>query len=516
MPFLLTILGCGGSTAPVIQPEPIPKPIVVVPTEVPPIVKVIAPKPPSQIVIKSVEYDFKEMKIIWYSSNEDNFKSYSLFQYFENPKNAIKLKVYNSIDDTTFVLNSFDPTKKNNFYLVNENISKLKTKGDVKSNIVETNKPQSSTLFEAQYSNDLFIKWTMNKDNDFSYYEILRSNNQDMKEAISVKTITIRGDTSYIMPMVSVHFYQILTKDKWGLKSLSNIIKGDVLVNALGEQFPLIETRVVDLSNRKLVGNIPKDIAKLINLKTLKLNNNFLNGSIPSFIYQMKNLEYINLSNNSLNGTISPKIESLSNLKELWISDNDFSGKLPVQIGQLKKLVYLNFSKNYFEGTIPESIGSLKELKYLNGWSNNLSGFLPASLGDLKQLEFLSFGSNALIGEIPPELGNAKKLKSIGLFENKFMGEIPENLTSLPSLTYLGLFNNNLEGPIPDTLLSKGRLSYLKLNNNNFTEINHDLLCKSGLNWDNNVFYDLSKNNIANIDNKCVHGIIFNEIYNSY
>ena len=63
MPFLLIIIGCGGSTAPVIQSEPIPKTIVVSPTEVPSIVKVVAPKPPSQIVIKSVEYDLKEMKI---------------------------------------------------------------------------------------------------------------------------------------------------------------------------------------------------------------------------------------------------------------------------------------------------------------------------------------------------------------------------------------------------------------------------------------------------------------------
>jgi Leucine-rich repeat (LRR) protein len=516
MSFLLTLIGCGGSTTPVIQPEPIPKQIVVVPTEVINTVKVIAPKPPSQILIKSVEYDLNEMKIIWYKSNEDNFKSYSLFQYFENPKSAIELKVYNSINDTIFVLNSFDPTKRNNFYVVNENISKLKTKGDTKSNIIEMNKPQSSTLFEVQYSNDLIIKWTMNGDNDFGYYEILKSINQDMAEAISVKKVIDREDTSYVIPMNSVYFYQILTEDRWGLKSFSNIVKGDVLINALGEKLSLIETRSVDLSNRNLVGNIPKDIAKLINLKTLKLNNNFLDGPIPSFIYQMKNLEFINLSNNSFNGTISSEIESLSNLKELWISNNEFSGKIPVQIGQLRKLVYLNFSKNDFEGTIPESIGSLKELKYLNGWSNNLTGFLPASLGDLNQLEFLSFGSNALFGEIPPNLGDAKKLKSIGLFENKFIGTIPEELASLPLLTYLGLFDNNLDGAMPDSFFRKGRLSYLKLNNNNFTDLDNELICKSGINWDNDVFFDISKNNIANTNNKCAHGIDFHEIYNSY
>jgi Leucine-rich repeat (LRR) protein len=201
------------------------------------------------------------------------------------------------------------------------------------------NKPQSSTLFEVQYSNDLIIKWTMNGDNDFGYYEILKSINQNMAEAISVKKVIDREDTSYVIPMNSVYFYQILTEDRWGLKSFSNIVKGDVVINALGEKLSLIETKSVDLSNRNLVGNIPKDIAKLINLKTLKLNNNFLDGPIPSFIYQMKNLEFINLSNNSFNGTISSEIESLSNLKELWISNNEFSVKMILKAQFLSRLV---------------------------------------------------------------------------------------------------------------------------------------------------------------------------------
>ena len=57
---------------------------------------------------------------------------------------------------------------------------------------------------------------------------------------------------------------------------------------------------------------------------------------------------------------------------------------------------------------------------------------------------------------------------------------------------------------------------YLKLNNNNFTDLDNELICKSGINWDNDVFFDISKNHIYNTNNKCAHGIDFHEIYNSY
>ncbi len=513
---IFLLINCGGTTAPTVLVEPVKsniiEPIINKQIEV----VISPPKPPSSLPIKSVEYDLENMIIIWNKTRDTNFVSYTLYHYIDVPEDAEILETFDNINDTSFTLQTFNPTQKNTFYVVNENRYELKTKGRSRSNKIEIIKPNKAILFDMEYSKDLFIKWTMNHDYDFDHYEVLRSKQIDMGENVVVKKIFNKRDTSIVIPMDTVFYYQIKTLDKWGLESLSNIVKGDILVDVLGKQFSLIETRVIDFSFKNIVGEIPNDISILTNLTTLKLNNNFFTGSIPSFIYKMENLEFINLNHNYLSGSISPDIGFLSNLKELWIAENQLSGKLPVQIGQLNNLMYLNISKNKFQGTIPESIGNLKKLKYLNGWNNNFSGFLPLTIGDLENLEFLSFGSNSLIGEIPIELGNAKKLESIGLFENNLIGSIPRELSELPNLKYLGLFDNELDGFIPESLFIKGFLTYLKLDKNNFSELNHELICRSGFNWDNSVFFDVSNNHIPKEKNRCHHGLIFHEIYNSY
>ena len=509
--ILLFTIGCGGTTPPIVKPEPI---AIIIP-EVIPVVEVI-PEQPNPISIRSIDYNLDAMKITWEKSNEGDFKSYTLYRSLDSSESNEMIKVFTSILDTTFSLQSFDPTLKNLFRIDIENGSNLVSEGIQKSNTLETLAPSTSKLFEVTYQNDLEMRWTMNNDIDFNYYEILKSRDSEMISITSVKKLKKQKDTLYILPMDSIFFYKIRVKDKWGLESFSNIIKGDITVNALNTEFSLIETKVLDLSNQKVFGPFPEEISQLLNLSVLRLNNNFLNGSIPESIYKLKKLKVLNLSHNSLTGELSSKISSLVALEELWIGDNNLAGKIPFQIGELENLAYFNFSKNKFEGQIPESIGHLKNLKYLNGWKNRLNGLLPSTLGDLDRLEFFSLGDNQLTGEIPPELGDAKSLKSIGLFENQLIGKIPKEISELPKLEYLGLFSNNLDGIIPDSLFRKGTLVYLNLNNNNLTDLNQDLICKSGYNWENTIFYDISKNNLPEVENKCSHGVLFHQIYNSY
>lgn len=514
--YIFLLINCGGTTAPTVLVEPdkpvIKEPIINRAIEV----NISPPKAPASVSIRSVDYDLEKMLVKWNKTVDTNFVSYTLYRYTDLPEKVEILKIFEKITDTSFALQIFNPTKKNTFYIVSENKYGLKTKGKSGSNAIETNKPMEPILLEMEYSKDLFIKWIMNDDYDFDHYEILKSKHISMEENVVLRKIFDKKDTSLVISMDTVFYYQVKTLDKWGLESSSNVIKGDIFVDVFGKQFSLIETKTIDLSYKNIVGEIPNDLSILTNLKILKLNNNFFTGPVPSFIYKMKHLKYINLSHNSLSGFLSTDIGFLSSLRELWIADNQFSGILPAQIGQLKNLTHLNISKNKFQGTIPESIGNLNNLKYLNAWNNNLSGFLPSTLGNLESIEFLSFGSNSLIGEIPIELGNAKKLKSIGLFENKLIGSIPQELAELPSLKYLGLFDNELDGLIPDSLFSKGSLNYLKLNKNNFSDINHDIICKSGINWENDTFFDFSDNHLPMLSSECKHGIIFYEIYNSY
>ena len=513
LPFLLLVLSCGGATAPVIQPEPIPVAIVI--SEVIPTVEVI-PKPPIPIAIKSVEYDLEEMIVTWEMSTESDFKSYTLYRLLNGSDSIKFVNNFTSIEDTAFSLKSFDPTIKNIFYIVIENLSNLETKGQERYNPIESLKPAYSTLFEIEYKSILKIRWSINHDLDFSHYDILRSKDQKMLNGKHVKKIENKTDTMFVIPMDSSYYYQVRTVDKWGLVSLSNIVRGDISISVFDTEFSLIETKVLDLSNKKIFGPIPIGIGGLFNLSILRLNNNFFTGPIPESIYDLKQLKVLNLSHNTLSGELSPKIYQLAQLEELWIGDNQLSGVIPYQLGKLSSLKYLNFSNNQFSGHIPESIVGLENLRYFNGWKNNLTGFLPAEFGELKKLEFLSLGDNQITGEIPPELGNAKKLKSIGLFENQLIGKIPQEISFLLELDYLGLFSNNLEGEIPDHLFKKGSLSYLKLNNNNLDEIDHDLICKSGYNWENSVLFDISKNNLPVYNTECIHSSSFHEIYHSY
>ena len=120
------------------------------------------------------------------------------------------------------------------------------------------------------------------------------------------------------------------------------------------------------------------------------------------------------------------------------------------------------------------------------------------------------------MGHIPKELGNARRLKSIGLFENELTGPIPDEITILPKLTYLGLFNNQLDGSVTDQLLKKGKMSYLRLNNNQFSDIDHDTMCRSGYNWENSIYFDVSKNEFEDPLPVCYHNSTFHKIYSSY
>ena len=66
----------------------------------------------------------------------------------------------------------------------------------------------------------------------------------------------------------------------------------------------------MSLSHNQLLGEIPKEIGKLINLHQFDLSNNQLIGEIPKEIGKLTNLEYLFLNNNQL-------FESIKEVQEL-------------------------------------------------------------------------------------------------------------------------------------------------------------------------------------------------------
>ena len=514
-PFLAMRLfwGCAGPPPP--APVPAPKPVAE-PAPKPVPVVVIPPSPPEAVSIQSVTYDRDQMIVKWQASSESDFRDYTVLSAKGADGTVDTLTKFMDPADTVFSLERFDPTLENWFWILVTNQSGLSTQGDRATHLLETQEPESSKLFSVEYDKDLKIRWSGNRDDDFLLYTIYQSRSEDMVGKLSIKELDQRKDTVYVLPMDSVYYYQIGVEDYWGLESLSNVVKGDFNIKVLDQEYSLISTTELDLSSRQIFGAIPREIGELINLTILRLHINFLSGTIPDEIWKLKQLRILNLSENQLSGETPTGIHKLVQLEELWLGDNNFSGQLPYQIFTLKHLTHLNVSDNEISGDISESIGSLEQLVYLNLWKNNISGFIPTELGELSKLEFLGLGENNLVGPIPKELGNARSLKSIGLFENGLTGPIPDEITILPKLTYLGVFNNQLDGSVNDQLLQKGKMSYLRLNNNQFSGIDHDTMCRSGYNWENPIYFDVSKNEFEDPLPVCYHNSTFHKIYSSY
>ena len=475
-------------------PEPEPDPVVEEKPEPIPIV-VIPPSPPEKTIVKNVIYDLDKMTINWESSLDSNFKQYTLLTSKGNSSQVDTLvKIFN-VKENSYHINQFDPTTPNWFWVRVTNISNLSSESDRVTHTLETKNPVETNLLPLEYDGLLRMRWNMNDDYDFFYYNIYQSRSGEIDSFIKTKTLNARKDTMFVLPMDSIYYYKIGVEDRWGLESYSNILKGDYLVDIWENKYSIINTRRLDLPSEKSINSIPLNIKNLLHLEELRLSNNTLSGNIPEHIFELNNIKVLDLSNNQLTGKIPAGISKLNNLEELWLSNNSFVGEIPYQIFTMENVTHLNLSDNNITGNISESIGNLKKLEYLNFWNNDIDGMIPVELGSLVKLEFLSLAGNKLKGEIPKELGNAISLKSIALFENRITGEIPDEITRLPYLEYLGLFDNMLEGEVSDELLSPFQLSYLRLDKNKLSTIDHDSMCRSGYNWDNMIYYNLTKNN---------------------
>jgi Leucine-rich repeat (LRR) protein len=60
----------------------------------------------------------------------------------------------------------------------------------------------------------------------------------------------------------------------------------------------------INLADNNLKGELPKEIASLVNLQELNLHKNYISGSIPSSIVALKELKILDISFNRLTGSI--------------------------------------------------------------------------------------------------------------------------------------------------------------------------------------------------------------------
>ena len=438
---------------------------------------------PQGVNIISVSYNVTEMTIEWEGATDQDFKEYKLLYSSIEGGDKDTLISYSDKSTTTHILTDFDPAHENWFWVDVLDIYGLNTLSGGMTNEID-DAPISSDLYPISLNDEFQIMWSKNNNDDFSSYKLYQSFAEDMSNQILVYETNYRTDTTFVLSVDVLKYYQLVVEDIWGIQSKSNIEIGDYEIKLWGKYYSIVNTIELNLIETQLTGNIPPEIGILINLTGLFLSYNYLQGEIPS------------------------EIENLINLTELHLGHNDLEGEIPPEIGNLVNLTYLSLWDNELTGSIPPEIGNLVNLTYLSLWDNELTGPIPPEIGDLNNLIFLSISENKINGQIPLELGNLIHLNSLGLFNNELTGSIPSEIGNLANLTYLGLFNNELTGGIPSEIWELKNMEFFRLENNQLINDIPESLCELDYNWSNTTFFNISNNQFYPPYPECVEKYI--------
>ncbi|PON33529.1 Serine/threonine protein kinase [Parasponia andersonii] len=224
---------------------------------------------------------------------------------------------------------------------------------------------------------------------------------------------------------------------------------------------------ILSLSNNKLRGNIPSDIANLSNLAGISWGNNKLSGSIPTSIGRLQKLQILGLHDNMLQQSIPLELCHLKRLSELYLRNNQLHGSIPTCLGNLSmSLRSLVLDYNELTSTIPSALWDLVYILYLGLSSNSLIGSIPVDIEKLNVVIEMDLSSNQLSGHIPSSIGGLQDMVNLSLANNNFEGSIPDSFGKLLSMERLDLSKNNLSGEIPKPLETILHLKYLNLSFN--------------------------------------------------
>jgi hypothetical protein len=86
---------------------------------------------------------------------------------------------------------------------------------------------------------------------------------------------------------------------------------------------------MIDLSNNRFSGPIPKTVGNLTALVMLNMSRNAFNGGIPDELGRLARIESLDLSWNNLTGGILREVVALTDLAWLNLSYNKLSGRIP-------------------------------------------------------------------------------------------------------------------------------------------------------------------------------------------
>ncbi len=244
----------------------------------------------------------------------------------------------------------------------------------------------------------------------------------------------------------------------------------------------------LNLSNRRLVGQLPSSLNTLSELRDLNISSNNLTGdlymltslsslksfnmaatkykdsygNVPSIFGQMRQLTALNIAQNGFTAPISDTTGFflLTNLEELYIHSNRFTAVMQNEFGNFRKLKKFHLANNRFSGTLPTSLRNLTQLEEFYLANNYFNSDLGEIISVMPKLRVLSAASNRFGRDrkIPLSVYNLTRLTYLDLANNEYTFFIHPRISQLQNLQTLLLNNNKLSQNIP---ISMGELSKL-------------------------------------------------------
>jgi hypothetical protein len=155
-------------------------------------------------------------------------------------------------------------------------------------------------------------------------------------------------------------------------------------------------------------------------LISIRLDANGLSGQIPEAIFNdLPHLKVLQLSNNKIAGAVPTNLAQLPKLQMVHLQGNRLTGSLPVTMINLKvaypPMQEIDLSYNQLTGEIPATLfgpenpapfAPVISLKVFNLRYNMLSGSLPETMKNDQVLVSMLVGGNRMNGVISPALGS--------------------------------------------------------------------------------------------------------------
>uniref|UniRef100_M4DZ04 Disease resistance R13L4/SHOC-2-like LRR domain-containing protein n=1 Tax=Brassica campestris TaxID=3711 RepID=M4DZ04_BRACM len=211
------------------------------------------------------------------------------------------------------------------------------------------------------------------------------------------------------------------------------------------------------------ITKFPNILKILENLEVIDMSNNRIKGKVPKWLWNLPRLTTVFVPNNSINSFEGP-VEVLvnSSVKNLSLRRNCFEGEIPILPLSIN---FFAASKNRFSGSIPLSICNYRSLTYLRLGYNNLTGPIPQCLSNLT---LLNIRKNNLEGSIPDAFHMGASLRTLDVGHNRLTGKLPRSLLNCSALVFLVADHNMIEDTFPFWLKALLNLQVLILSSNKF------------------------------------------------